>query len=38
MPRELKTVLDAGGTPILEIVKDESTLVIYDADDMDRQI
>jgi hypothetical protein len=38
MPKELRTVLDAGGTPMLEIVKDESTLVIYEADDMDRQI
>lgn len=38
MPKELRTVLDAGGTPVLEIVKDEGTLVVYEADDMDRQI
>jgi hypothetical protein len=38
MPRELRTVLDAGGTPLLEIVKEEGTLVVYEADDMDRQI
>jgi hypothetical protein len=38
MPKELRTVLDAGGTPLLEIVKDDNAVVIYEADDMDRQI
>jgi hypothetical protein len=36
MPKELRTVVDAGRTPILEIVKENDTLVIYEADDMDR--
>jgi hypothetical protein len=38
MTKELRTVLDAGGIPLLELVKDSGTLVIYEADDMDRQI
>jgi hypothetical protein len=31
-------VLDAGRMPVLEIVKENDTLVVYEADDMDRQI
>ena len=38
MARELRTVLDEGGTPLLEIVRENSAVVIYEADDMDRQI
>jgi hypothetical protein len=38
MPKELRTVLDASRTPVLQIVKEEGMLVIYEADDMDRQI
>ena len=38
MVKEIRTVLDAGGMPVLEIVKENDTLVIYEADDMDRQI
>jgi hypothetical protein len=38
MVKELRTVVDAGGAPVLEIVKENDMLVIYEADDMDRQI
>ncbi len=38
MAKDIKTVNDAGGVPILEIVKDEGTITIYEADDMDKQI
>jgi hypothetical protein len=38
MAKELKTVLDSSGTPLLELVKDAGEVVIYEADDMDRQI
>ncbi len=38
MHRELKTVSDADGIPVLEIVKEGDNVTIYEADDMDRQI
>jgi len=38
VPKELRTVLDSTGTPLLELVKEAHTVVIYEADDMDRQI
>lgn len=38
MPKALRTVLDGGGTPVLQIVKEEGMLVVYEADDMDRQV
>jgi len=38
MQRELKTVSDANGIPVLEIVKEGDHLTIYEADDMDREI
>ena len=38
MVRELRTVLEPDGTPELELVKDDGQLVIYEADDMDRQV
>jgi hypothetical protein len=36
--RELQTVSDADGIPVLEIVKEGDSVTIYEADDMDRQI
>ncbi len=36
--RELKTVNDADGIPVLEIVMEGDKVTIYEADDMDRQI
>lgn len=38
MPRELRTVNDITGIPILEIVKESESLTIFEADYMDRQI
>ena len=38
MVKELRTVVDADGVPVLEIVKENDVLVIYEADDMDRQV
>jgi hypothetical protein len=38
MTKELRTVLDESGTPLLEIVKENNAVVIYEADNMDRQI
>jgi len=38
MAKELRTVLESDGTPELELVKEDGKLVIYQADDMDRQI
>jgi hypothetical protein len=38
MSKELKTVLGPNGTPLLGLVKDGGVVVIYEADDMDRQI
>ena len=38
MVKEIRTVCDSGGVPMLEIVKENGMLVIYEADDMDRQI
>jgi hypothetical protein len=38
MVKVVRTVLDGDGVPKLEIVKEDDTLVIYEADDMDRQI
>lgn len=37
MGMEIRTVCDVRGVPVLEIVKDDM-LVVYEADDMDRQI
>jgi hypothetical protein len=36
--RELKTVQDSTDMPLLEVVKEAGVLVIYEADNMDRQI
>ena len=37
-PRLVRTVSDSSGTPILEIIKEEDTITIFEADDMDRQV
>jgi hypothetical protein len=36
--KEIRTVVNPSGMPLLELVKDEDEVVIYEADDMDRQI
>lgn len=38
MPRELRTLLNANGTPLLELVKEDDMFVMYEAEDMDRQV
>jgi len=38
MVKEIRTVNDSGGVPVLEIVKEDGMLVVYEADDMDRQV
>jgi hypothetical protein len=35
--RLVRTVSDNSGTAILEIAKEEDTITIFEADDMDRQ-
>ena len=37
-PIEIKPVLDSSGTALLELVKDADEVIVYEADDMDRQI
>ena len=37
-PRVVGTVSDNSGTAILEIVREEDTITIFEADDMDRQV
>ena len=37
-PRLIRTVFDNSGTAVLEIVKEEDTITIFEADDMDRQV
>ena len=36
--KEIRTVNDSGGVPVLEIVREDGMVQIYEADDMDRQI
>ena len=36
--KDMRTVCDIGGVPILEIIKEEDTITIFEADDMDRQV
>jgi len=38
MAKEIKTVCDVGGVPILEIVKEDGTITVFEADDMDQRI
>jgi hypothetical protein len=37
-PRVVGTVSDNSGTAILEIVREEDTITLFEADDMDRQV
>jgi len=37
-PRLARTVSDDSGTAILEIIKEEDTITIFEADDMDNQV
>jgi len=36
--KELRTVCNIEGVPVLEIVKEEDTITILEADDMDQRI
>jgi hypothetical protein len=36
--KELRTLCDTNGIPVLEIVKEGDSITIFEADDMDRQI
>lgn len=38
MHRELRTVVNSDGIPVLEIVVEGDSITIYEADDMDREI
>jgi len=38
MAKDIRTVCEAGGVPVLEIVKEEGTITIFEADDMDQRI
>ena len=33
-PRFVRTVSDSSGTPILEIIKEEDTITVFEADDL----
>ena len=37
-PTLIRTVSDNSGTVVLEIIKEEDTITIFEADDMDRQV
>ena len=37
-PTLIRTVLDNSGTAVLEIIKEEDKITIFEADDMDRQV
>ena len=37
-PTLIRTVFDNSGTAVLEIIKEEDTVTIFEADDMDRQV
>jgi hypothetical protein len=36
--KDMRTVCDIGGVPILEIIKEEGTITIFEADDMDQRV
>jgi len=36
--KELRTVCDIEGVPVLEVVKEADTITIFEADDMDQRI
>jgi hypothetical protein len=38
MHRQIKTLSNADGIPVLEMVREGDNVTIYEADDMDRQI
>ena len=38
MSKELRTVTDMAGVPVLEIVREDDVVTIYEARDMDNQI
>ncbi len=38
MTKEIKTICDAGGVPVLEVIKEQDTITIMEADDMDQKI
>ena len=37
-PRLVRTVSDSSGTPILEIIKEEDTITVFEADNLDHQV
>ena len=37
-PTLIRTVSDNSGTAVLEIIKEEDKITIFEADDMDRQV
>ena len=38
MAKELRTVCNSAGVPVVEIVREDDKVTIYEADDMDNQI
>ncbi|MDR3747659.1 MAG: hypothetical protein P4M04_05850 [Acidobacteriota bacterium] len=38
MAKQISTVCDTQGVPILELVKEEDTISVFEADDMDPRI
>ena len=36
--KDIKTICDIGGVPILEVIKEQQTITILEADDMDQRI
>jgi len=38
MTKEIKTIYDIGGVPVLEIIREEEKVTLFEAEDMDRQI
>ncbi len=36
--KDIRTVCDIGGEAILEIIKEEGTITIFEADDMDQRV
>ena len=37
-PTLIRTVLDNSGTAVLEIIKEEDTITVFEADDLDHQV
>ncbi len=38
MTKEMKTIYDIGGVPVLEIIREQEMITIFEAEDMGRQI